>query len=206
MERAHALEVAPQRLLGDAREGSRAVPVSLALAHHELAALEVDVLDAHPQRLEEAEAAAVEEGRDEARGRLHAREERAHLVAREHDGKPARALCAHGGAEPLELALEDGPVEEEMRGERLVLRRGGDAALDGEVREEGHDLERAHLVGMALSVEEDEAADPVDVGVLGAARQVAQARALAHAVEEAGRRGEGRRQRVAPRDRGRRTS
>src|SRR5262245_22036252 len=66
---------------------------------------------------------------------------------------------------------------------------------NGAVREEGHDLERAHLLWMALAVKQDEAADPVGVGVLGAAREVAQPRGLADALEESRRLSRGGRQR-----------
>ena len=54
------------------------------------------------------------------------------------------------------------------------------------------DLGRAHLGGMALAVEEDEAPDPGDVGLLGAAAVVACAQGLAHAVEQTGLGGVGR--------------
>ena len=48
-----------------------------------------------------------------------------------------------------------------------LLRGGGDAAVHSQVGEEGLDLGRSHLAGMAFVVKEDEAAHPVYVGVLG---------------------------------------
>jgi len=52
--------------------------------------------------------------------------------------------------------------------ERLVLRRGRNATLVSEVREEVADLFDAQLGGVALLVEEDEAPVPLDVSLLGA--------------------------------------
>ena len=46
--------------------------------------------------------------------------------------------------------------------------RSRDVLFDGQVGEESFDFGGAHLVGVALVVEEDEAADPVDVGLFGA--------------------------------------
>lgn len=45
-------------------------------------------------------------------------------------------------------------------------------AVHGEVRQEAPDLLHAHLAGMALAVEEHEAADPADVRLLGPQAQV----------------------------------
>jgi len=46
----------------------------------------------------------------------------------------------------------------------------GDLFVDGQVSEEGFDLRDAHLIGVAFVVEEDEAFDPMDIGLFGAVR------------------------------------
>jgi len=46
-------------------------------------------------------------------------------------------------------------------------------ALDGQRAQEPRDLGRAHLRGLALVVEQDEAPDPAHVGLLGAQAAVA---------------------------------
>ena len=71
-------------------------------------------------------------------------------------------------AQPVELAAEHALVQEEDRGERLVLRGRGDAALGGEAGQERGDLGLPHLVGMSPAVEPDEPADPAEIGLLGA--------------------------------------
>jgi hypothetical protein len=45
-------------------------------------------------------------------------------------------------------------VQEEQRGESLVLGGSGDAAVDGEGAQEPGDLRRSHLGGMTLVVKE----------------------------------------------------
>ncbi len=75
-------------------------------------------------------------------------------------------------------------IEEEERGEGLVLGRGGDLLLDGEVGEEGGERLGAQLARMAAGVVDEVAADPVDVGELGAAREPAAAGFEGQQVEE----------------------
>src|SRR5712691_1380422 len=72
-----------------------------------------------------------------------------------------------------------------FRTERLVLCRCGDLSLDGQRRQETRDLGRAHLGRMALAVEDDVAADPRDVGLLGTAAVMKGTDSAAHAVEQA---------------------
>jgi hypothetical protein len=67
----------------------------------------------------------------------------------------------------------------------LVPGGSGDVLLDGEPTEELRDLSGAHLGRMALVVEQDVAADPRDVGLLGAAAAVACAERIADPVEQA---------------------
>ena len=64
---------------------------------------------------------------------------------------------------------------EQQGTEGLVLRRGADVAVDGQVGQELVDLGGAEGGGVADAVEEDEAPDPPDVGVLGPGAVVEQA-------------------------------
>jgi len=90
------------------------------------------------------------------------------------------------------LLLQDLAIEEEQRAQRLVLRGRRDVALDGQGTQEPRDLGRAHLGGVTLVVKEDVAADPSDVGLLGAGAAVAGAQRRPHAIQQA-RRGRSRR-------------
>jgi len=83
----YALEVNGE--LGLDRDGQhrRAVLVALAAPDSDLVAAEVDVLHTQAAAFEQAQTAAVEQGRHEARFAFHASEHGAHLVGREHDRK-----------------------------------------------------------------------------------------------------------------------
>jgi hypothetical protein len=74
--------------------------------------------------------------------------------------------------EAYELAAEHLFVEKERRRDGLVLGRGSDAPVHGEMREVLDDLRGAHLVRMAQIVIADEPLDPAHVGLLGAAAHV----------------------------------
>jgi hypothetical protein len=83
----------------------------------------------------------------------------------------------------VEGAVEDLAVEEEEGAEGLVLGGGGDVVIDGEVGEEGLDLGGAHIGGVFFAVKEDEAYDPVDVGLFGAEGVVFEAEFVSHLIE-----------------------
>jgi hypothetical protein len=188
VEPAHDGEMPAQPRLRNARQRHGAVATAFGLADRELVAREVDVLDAETQRFEQPQAASIQERGDEM---LHVRQpgqHSPHLRAREHDGQSLRATCTHGVVEAFELAPEHDAVEEEQRGQRLVLGRCCDLAAHRQIGKEVDDLGRAHLVWMALSMEQDEAPDPRGVRLLRAPAHVPQASGVADAVEESLRR------------------
>ena len=144
MQRAPPLDQAGQRLHQPLGKRRHAILVALAPAHRQLQAVEVDIHHAHRTRLAHAQAAAVHQLGDQARGRRHRIEQQAHLAAAEHGGQPMRRLGPHG-MERARVDLEHLLVEKHDRVERLVLRGGSHLALDGQVREVCLDLCGAHL-------------------------------------------------------------
>jgi hypothetical protein len=70
-------------------------------------------------------------------------------------------------AELADLPAKDVPVQEQQRGECLILGRRADLAGHGEVGQEGVDLGFGHVAGVAEIVEVDEATDPQTVCLLG---------------------------------------
>ena len=85
--------------------------------------------------------------------------------------------------EVADILLDDVLVEEEDAAEGLVLRGGGDVAVDGQVGQEAVDFNGSHLGGMAFAVEEDEALDPVNIGMFSADRVVSHPDSIAQIVE-----------------------
>jgi hypothetical protein len=69
-----------------------------------------------------------------------------------------------------DLKLEDALVKEDDRARGLVLRGGGDAALHGEVVEEGGHLRCAQVAGLAVALEGDEGGEPQEARLFRARR------------------------------------
>jgi hypothetical protein len=98
-------------------------------------------------------------------------------------------LGAHDVIEPIEALAENVSVEEQNCGKRLILSRGADTALYGQVRKKLRDLGFAHLAGVALPAEEDETTDPPHIRLLCSETKVPRANCGTYLVEEAGRLG-----------------
>ncbi len=96
----------------------------------------------------------------------------------------------------LEFAIEDLLVKEEQCVESLVLSGRGNVAIKCEMAEESCDLFFAHLLRVPFIVEEDEAANPIDIGLFGANAVAFDAEVPTDAVEEFGWRGAGRGRRI----------
>src|SRR6266567_8275370 len=167
MLEAHHLEVGAERGPERGGEHGHAVLPSLSIAHDDLAAGHVHVLDAQAAAFHESQAGAVEEAGHEPGSPLDPGDDRVHLRACEDDRKAGSPSGARHALEPFEFPVQDVAVEEHERSQRLVLGRGADAAARGEVREVAGDLALSHLVWVAFAVMEDELPHPADVGLLG---------------------------------------
>ncbi len=125
---ADSFEVIEQLLLAGRRQHGHAVLASLAITHHDLQALEVDVLDPHVESLEQPQSGTVEQPADEQHDAVELGEETAYFFVGQDDRQPPRALSADDAAQLTNLSLEHHLVEEQQGIERLVLRRGAEAA------------------------------------------------------------------------------
>jgi hypothetical protein len=113
------------------------------------------------------------------------REEASDFIDGEDDGETVGPFGADG-IQVGESDVQDVFIEEEQGGESLVLGASGDVLLDGEVGEEVVDFRSTHVTGMSLVMEQDEASDPIGVGVFGAEGVVASLESLADEVEQFG--------------------
>lgn len=114
------------------------------------------------------QARAVEQARHQAPGAVHGSEQPFGLRDTEHRRHPHQALRAHDPVEPRQGLLQHLLVQEQQRGERLILRRRRDVPLGGEMTQERSDLRRPQFAGMPLAGKEDKAPDPLDVTLLRA--------------------------------------
>jgi hypothetical protein len=168
-------------------EGRRrhAITPALALAHADLEACEIEILDSERQTLEQPESRAVQQRRHEPAGTLELPQNGAHLVLREDDRKPARSsrsddLGEHGSAHAQDFAIQE---DECIQG--LVLRRCGHAPIDSEMRQESLDLGSSKHARMTLLVEQDEPPNPLRVRMLRARAVVTEPNRNPDLVEEA---------------------
>jgi hypothetical protein len=95
-------------------------------------------------------------------------------------------LRAYEVVEPRDVQFEHVAVEEQERAESLVLGGRRHVVVDRQGAQEGRELGRAHVGGVALAVEKNVAADPRDVGVLGPPAVVAKAEGEANSIQQAG--------------------
>lgn len=89
----------------------------------------------------------------------------------------------------VQVILKRGPaddmtIQEQKRGERLVLRRGADFLFHGKMREESIDLRLGHFVRMPYFMKEDEPFHPVAIGLFRTAAVMACAERLAKSIEQ----------------------
>jgi hypothetical protein len=107
------------------------------------------------------------------------------LSASQYDWEVLRALCALHALDPGQVLFQYFAIQEENGVQRLVLGRSGDIAADGEVSEERAEMLRAELAGMTFAMKEDVAANPVQIGLLGANAVVLDTDDVAHLIEQA---------------------
>jgi len=168
VELADAGEMGLERCVQTDRQEGDSLAHAFAFADADLVVAEIDVFDPEAQDFEEAEATAVEEVDHEPIIPFELGKDGPDFGAGKDDRKLRRAPDAFHAGEVLELPLEDLPIKEEEGAEGLILGGGGDAAVDGEVTEEGGNLRFAQLLGVAFAMEEDEAANPIEIRLLGA--------------------------------------
>jgi len=106
-------ELGSERSDGDLRQGDGPIAPALGALDPDLAALELEVLDPQPERLEQAEPAPVQEGGNEAVDAWKGVEQPADLIAREDEREVPRPPGADRGAEALELPADHVAVQEE---------------------------------------------------------------------------------------------
>ena len=134
----------------------------------DLPVLEIQFLHPQPQRLHQPQPRAVHQARDQPRRAAELRQHRAHLAPRHHHRHMARAPRPRHPRQVTELAPQHLPVQEQQRRQSLVLRRGRHRLVHRQVSQESLDLGLAHRVRVALAVEQDEAANPVNISLLRA--------------------------------------
>lgn len=186
MEGLDAIHLPAQGLFERAGQEGDAILPALAVADEDVALAEVDVLDPEPEAFHQPQPGSIEEAGHQPGRAVELIEDGVDLVAGQDGGQ---ALGPTGGDDAgplLERLTENLAIEEKDGAEGLILGRGGDIPLDGQVGQERFQLGDAHLPGMALAVEEDESPDPIDVGIFRPDAVMQDADPIPHLVEQPG--------------------
>ena len=133
--------------------------------------------------LANTQAATIEQFRHKLRCARHGIDNSYHFFFVQ-DGREAFGFAGANRFDGVERLIEDFFVEEDDGAEGLVLGRGSDFALGGEVGDEGFDFGNSHSFGVAPVVKEDEAAAPVYIGFFSAKGEVLGPESFAHLVKQ----------------------
>ena len=87
-------------------------------------ALQVQILHAEGEGLEQSQATAIEQGRDQSRDAVELTEDSPDLVARENHGQSRRRADARDDGKCTERLVDDMRVKEEQGGKCDYLRKG----------------------------------------------------------------------------------
>jgi hypothetical protein len=111
------------------RQHGGAVDPCLSIANAHLAAIEVDVLDAQRQSLEQSQPRPVQQLADEPHGTVQRAQDCGDLALRQHYGQPDGTVRPYERRTPFWRPLEHTAVQEEHRAQRLVQRAFHNAVL-----------------------------------------------------------------------------
>ena len=147
------------------REHCHVIGPPLPVTNDDLTEVKVDVANAQAETLDQAQPGAIDQLDDEA---VDAREGGDHLVylfagqdGRGYKVGTFRTKHHHRTG----ILVQHLVVEKEQGGEGLLLGGSGDAAFHGQVDEKGFYFWRGHVAGVTFVVKEDEALDPIHVGM-----------------------------------------
>ena len=187
------IDLGAQRRLGRCRQHHRAILAALAVPHVDQAPVEVHILDPERQALLKAQTRRHRATNRSARTPVRTQASSAATSSRDRTtGTCCDVLGPADLAHPGEIDPENLPIEKENGRQRLLVGGGRNLRDRGKVREVAFDLGPAHGLRMLQTVKADEAADPEQIGLLGAQAVVLVANALTHLIKQAQRRpGEG---------------
>ncbi len=166
MQLPHSRQVRTEGLAKALGQESDPFPHAFSVVNGDLVITEIDVFDAQTDRFHEAQAAPIEQMDHEAVIALELGENGARLCRGENDGEFGGAANPFDTGDKIKLSIKHLLVKEKQSAKGLILGGGGDAAIDGEVTEEGGNLRFAQLLGVAFAMEEDEATNPIEVSYL----------------------------------------
>jgi hypothetical protein len=159
MEASGMRELRVQRFVQGGWQHRPAILASFAMPNRDLTAPEVEILHPQTKPLEQAQAASVQQVRDQPVNAAQLVEQGGHLRPCQHDGQPYRPLRALDAVHPGQLDTQHFAIEKQQRCQCLVLRRRSDVSLDRQAGEKSLDLWSPKLARVSPLVRANETAD-----------------------------------------------
>ena len=164
----HFRQVQLQRFFERFWENSDPVLLALAIADNNLMVTKVDILHSEADTVHQAQAGAIEEIGHEPVGAGHLGEDGLDFVAGEDDGQTDGAFGAFDVLDPAEGLLQHGIVQEQQGAEGLILSGSSDLTGHSQMGQESADIIFSEFIRVLFAMEKDKAANPLEVGFLGA--------------------------------------
>ncbi len=165
VDRLDGSEMLSQRRLE--RHGEHGDPVlgALTVADEYFVAREIDALHTQAQAFHQAQSRAIHQRGHEPFVAGQVRQHGLYFFPGHHDGQAFGLAGADDSAQIANFAPEHMALEKQQSAKRLVLRRGADLLLDGQIGQKGVDFRFGHFGGMAHLVKEDVPLDPLAIGL-----------------------------------------
>jgi len=168
---------------GDRAGWSRGPVPPFAVADGDGAVVAIQVFDPQAHAFHQPQIRAIQRSGHQLVRTRHLSEESLHLVVGQ-DGGQASGFLGAQGVNRSQVLVERLAGEKEEGGTSLILGRGSDPLVACQGGEERFDVGDAHVPGVAFVVEQDEAFDPVDVGLFSADGGVFEAQRIPDLVQQ----------------------
>ena len=145
---------------------------------------EVDILDPQGEALADPHSAPVKQFDDESVFAFQFVDDGKHFLSGQNDRTSCRAFGTRDSDPVFEFDFEHVFVEKQDGCKGLILSRGGDVSLRGQMAQKRLNFRCAHILWVAFVMEEDKSFDPGQVRIFGSAGVVLRAQNTVYPFEQ----------------------
>jgi hypothetical protein len=150
------------------RQHGDAVFLALTIPHNDVMRGKIQVCDTETQPLEQTQPGTVASGAHDPGDTRALAQHLGNLVLGEDHWATLRLLGPHNVVPPADVVRASLLRQQQDGAEGLALRGGRPVPCDGQMRQAWLDVLQAHIARMTLAVQQHEAFDPTQRGVVGA--------------------------------------